>query len=350
MSMKYKLFGRHTGLRVSEFVLGAGNFGTRWGHGAEPEEARAIFDGYADEGGNFIDTSDSYQFGQSEEILGDLLAGRRDEFVLASKYTQGARPTDGILVTGNSRKAMMTSVEASLKRLNTDRIDLYWVHYDDGMTPAEEIVRGFEDLVRAGKILYAGLSDFPAWRVARAATIAELRGTIPIAGLQVEYSLVQRTTEQELLPASHALGLGILAWSPLGGGVLTGKYRNGETGRAQRLGGRVFQPENTPQRSAILDAVIAVAAESGVTPSEVAIAWVASKNVLPIIGPRTVAQLKNNLAASKLALSRDQIVRLDDASRLAPVFPYSMIHDPSVRQRSAGGKFDQIDLPSVPVA
>ncbi len=347
--MRYKLFGR-TGLRVSELVLGAGNFGTRWGHGAEPDAARAIFDAYAKAGGNFIDTADSYQFGQSEEILGDLLAGRRDEFVLASKFTQGASPKDGILVTGNSRKAMVASVEASLRRLKTDRIDLYWVHFDDGMTPAEEIVRGFDDLARAGKILYAGLSDFPAWRVARAATIAELRGAVPIAGLQVEYSLVQRIPEQDLLPAGQALGLGIAVWSPLGGGMLTGKYRKGEKGRAEGFAGKVFQPENSPQRSAILDAVIAIAAECGVTPGEVAIAWVAAKGVLPIIGPRSLAQLENNLAAAKLVLTPEQIARLDDVSRLPPVFPYTIIHDPGARQRSAGGKLDRIDLPAIPVA
>jgi aryl-alcohol dehydrogenase-like predicted oxidoreductase len=189
--MRYRLFGRHTGLRVSELVLGAGNFGTRWGHGAEPEEARRIFDAYADAGGNFIDTANGYQFGQSEEILGDLLSGRREDFVLATKFTARTDLNSGILVTGNSRRAMVSSVEASLKRLKTDRIDLYWVHMSDGVTPVEEIVRGFDDLVRAGKILYGGLSDFPAWRVARAATIAELRGAAPIAGMQVEHSLVE---------------------------------------------------------------------------------------------------------------------------------------------------------------
>jgi aryl-alcohol dehydrogenase-like predicted oxidoreductase len=199
--MRYKLFGKHTGLRVSELVLGAGNFGTRWGHGAEPDEAARILNAYADAGGNFIDTANGYQFGQSEEILGGLLSGRRDDFVLATKFTFQTDPKAGILVTGNSRRSMVSSVEASLKRLKTDRIDLYWAHVSDGVTPLEEIVRGFDDLARAGKILYAGLSDFPAWRVARAATIAELRGVTPIAGLQVEHSLVERTTEQELLPA-----------------------------------------------------------------------------------------------------------------------------------------------------
>src|SRR6202012_1571506 len=214
--------GKHTGLRVSELVLGAGSFGTGWGHGAEPGGARRICDAYAAAGGNFIDTANGYQFGQSEQILGDLLAGRRDDFVLATKFTMMTDPGAGILVTGNSRKSMVASVEASLKRLKTDRIDLYWAHVSDGVTPLEEIVRGFDNLVRAGKILYAGLSDFPAWRVSRAATIAELRGVVRIAGLQIEYSLVERTTEQELLPAGQALGLGIVAWSPLGGGRLTG--------------------------------------------------------------------------------------------------------------------------------
>jgi aryl-alcohol dehydrogenase-like predicted oxidoreductase len=348
--MRYKLFGKHTGLRVSELVLGAGNFGTRWGHGAEPDESRRIFDAYADAGGNFIDTANGYQFGQSEEILSDLLAGRRDEFVLATKFTMRTDANSGILVTGNSRRAMIASVEASLKRLKTDRIDLYWAHVSDEVTPVDEIVRGFDDLVRAGKILYAGLSDFPAWRVARAATLAELRGTVPIAGLQVEHSLVQRSTEQELLPAGHGLGLGVVAWSPLGGGMLTGKYRQGEKGRAEGFGGKVFQPENSPQRTAILDTLIAVAKDAGVTPSEIAIAWVAAKGSLPIIGPRTLAQLENNLAAANVTLSHEQIARLDKVSAIPLVFPHSMIANPEVRQQYTGSKAEQFEAPAESVA
>jgi aryl-alcohol dehydrogenase-like predicted oxidoreductase len=348
--MRYKLFGQHTGLRVSELVLGAGSFGTRWGHGAEPDEARRIFDAYAEAGGNFIDTANGYQFGQSEEILGDLLTGRREDFVLATKFTLNAERNANILVTGNSRKSMVASIEASLKRLKTDRIDLYWVHMSDGVTPIEEIVRGFDDLVRAGKILYAGLSDFPAWRVARAVTIAELRGAAPIAGLQVEHSLVERTTEQELLPAGRALGLGVVAWSPLGGGLLTGKYRQGEKGRREGLGGRVFQDENSAQRSAILDTLIAVAKDADVTPSEIAIAWVAAKGSIPIIGPRTLAQLENNLGATKVTLSREQIARLDEVSATPPVFPYTVLNDPGTRGRFTGGKLEQFDAPAETVA
>jgi aryl-alcohol dehydrogenase-like predicted oxidoreductase len=245
---------------------------------------------------------------------------------------------------------MVASLEASLRRLRTDRIDLYWVHYADGVTPVEEIVRGFDDLVRAGKILYAGLSDFPAWRVARAATVAELRGFAPIAGLQVEHSLVERTTEQDLLPMGQALGLGIVAWSPLGGGMLTGKYRRGVTGRAEALGGRVFQPENSPQRTAILDTVIAVAEETAATPGQVAIAWVASKGPLPIIGPRTLEQLGDNLGATRLQLTPEQLARLEEASAIPPVFPYTVIDHREYRQRATGGKLDQLDLPAVPVA
>jgi aryl-alcohol dehydrogenase-like predicted oxidoreductase len=348
--MRYKLFGKHTGLRVSEIVLGAGTFGTRWGHGAEPDEAARIFNAYAEAGGNFIDTANGYQFGQSEEILGELLPGRRDDFVLATKFTFQTDPKAGILVTGNSRRSMVSSVEASLKRLKTDRIDLYWAHVSDGVTPVEEIVRGFDDLARAGKILYAGLSDFPAWRVARAATIAELRGVTPIAGLQVEHSLVERTTEQDLLPAGQALGLGIVAWSPLGGGVLTGKYRLGEKGRREGFGGRVFQEENSSHRTAILDTLITVAKDAGVTPAEIAIAWVAAKGSLPIIGPRTLAQLENNLGAINVTLSPEQIARLDEVSSIPAVFPHRMLNNPETRQGFTGGKLEQFDGPADPVA
>ncbi|MBC9878989.1 aldo/keto reductase [Bradyrhizobium sp. INPA01-394B] len=346
--MRYRVFGERSGLRVSELVLGTGSFGTGWGHGADGAESKRIFDAYAEAGGNFIDTANGYQFGQSEEILGDLLAGQRDDFVLATKFTMRAKPDDGILVTGNSRKAMVASAEASLKRLKTDRIDLLWAHASDGVTPVEEVVRGFDDLVRAGKILYGGLSDFPAWRVARAATIAELRGAAPIVGIQVEHSLVERTTEQELLPAGHALGLGIVAWSPLGGGMLTGKYRSGESGRREGFGGRVFQPEDSQQRTAILDEVIAVGKELSVTPGEVAIAWVATKGSLPIIGPRTLTQIRENLRATEVKLAPDQISRLDAVSAIPPVFPYRMLDNPETRQLFTGGKYDRLIAPLRP--
>lgn len=346
--MRYKLFGEHTGLRVSEFVLGAGTFGLGHGYGADPDESRRIIDAYADAGGNFIDTANFYQGGQSEEIIGDVLHGRRDDFVVATKYTSPGGAKGGILVTGNSRKAMIVSVEDSLKRLKMDYIDLLWVHMSDGVTPAEEIVRGFDDLVRAGKVIYAGLSDYPAWRVARAATIAELRGAAPIAGLQFEHSLVERSSEQELIPAGKALGLGMVAWSPLGGGLLTGKYRKGETGRKEGWGGNIFQQENSQQRTKIVDTVIEVASELGVTPGEVAIAWVNTKGAFPIIGPRTLDQLHGNLAALALDLSAEHIVRLETASALPATFPYTVLE--GARPLYTGGKTDTFRPPADSVA
>lgn len=323
--MDYTTFGR-SGLQLSRLALGTGNFGTGWGYGADPETAIAILDAYAAAGGNFIDTADVYQFGQSEEILGKALEGRREAFVLATKFSSGAAPDANRLVTGNSRKAMIASVEASLRRLKTDRIDLYWVHHPDGLTPMEEIARGLDDLARAGKILYAGLSNFPAWRLARAATLAELTRAVPIAAAQIEHSLVHREPEADLFPACDALGIATVTWSPLGGGVLTGKYRKGETGRAEGFGGRVFQPEDTPQRSATIDAVLEIAEETGASPDRVAIAWAMTHGAVPIIGPRSLAQLESNLGAAALALSTGQIARLDTASVPAGAPPRATTH------------------------
>ncbi|RMO84834.1 Oxidoreductase, aldo/keto reductase family [Pseudomonas syringae pv. tagetis] len=315
--MKYKTFGK-TGLSVSQIALGTGNFGTGWGYGADPVVSEAMFNTYAEAGGNFIDTADIYQFGQSEELLGTLLQGRRDDFVLATKFTNGASANPGRLTTGNSRKAMVSSVEASLKRLKTDRIDLYWAHHPDAVTPIEEILRGLEDLARAGKILYAGLSNFPAWRLARAVTLADISCTLPIAAAQFEHSLVHRQPETDLFQASHALGLGVVTWSPLGGGMLTGKYRQGEKGRAEGFGGKVFQPENSAQRTLILDTVLDIAAELGVSASQVAIAWAGTHGAIPIIGPRSQEQIGDNLGALALTLADEQIQRLDAVSSLDP--------------------------------
>ncbi|MGO8059921.1 MULTISPECIES: aldo/keto reductase [Rhizobium/Agrobacterium group] len=350
--MRYKLFGK-SGLRVSELVLGTANFGVAWGgHGADPAESRRILDAYANAGGNFIDCANGYQEGQSEEILGDLLSGRREDFVLSTKFAVKTDGRSGILATGNSRQAMLTSVESSLRRLKTDRIDLLWCHVSDGVTPLEELVRGFDDLARAGKIIYAGLSNFPAWRVARAATIAELRGSVPIAGIQVEHSLVQRVTEQDLIPAAQALGMGVVAYSPLGGGLLTGKYRgsNDTARRDEAWAGAGFQPENSLQRTAILDTLFEVSQEAGVEPGEIALAWVAARGSIPIIGPRTLSQLSSNLSAARINLSAEQLAVLDKVSNIPRPYPYTVLDDPRIRDLITGGKFDQIDSPHAPVA
>lgn len=330
--MKYLHFGRRTGLRVSELALGTGNFGTGWGYGSERSEAKEVFDGYVAAGGNFIDTANGYQAGQSEQLVGDFISADRDYFILATKYTLGLSPADGVSRTGNGRKNLIRSVEESLKRLNTDRIDLLWAHMADGATPLDEILRGFDDLVRAGKIHYAGLSNFPAWMVARADLLAELRGWAPVAGIQIEYSLAERSADREFLPMVEALGLGAALWSPLGGGLLTGKYRDGSTeGRMTGLGGVLLRTEKSERETATLDAVLAIAKELDATPSHVAIAWLLDKArksstaLVPILGSRTRAQLDATLGAVDLHLSAEQVLRLDQASAIVLGNPYDIL-------------------------
>jgi aryl-alcohol dehydrogenase-like predicted oxidoreductase len=352
--MRYEIFGRRTGLRVSELALGAANFGTRWGYGAERQDAKRVFDAYVEAGGNFIDTADSYQFGESEELVGEFIAADRDYFVVATKYTLGTTATDGISRTGNSRKNMIRSLEASLERLKTDRIDLYWAHFADGMTPMEEIIRAFDDLTRAGKIHYAGLSNFPAWRISRADLLAEMRGWGPIAGIQVEYSLAQRTAERELLPMAEALGLGAALWSPLGGGFLTGKYRLGDQGRINSLLARLVHTENTERERATLNIIIAIAKEVDRSPTEVAIAWMLHKArlsttaLIPILGPRTYEQLAGSLGALEVNLSQEQIGRLDETSQIAFGTPHEQTHGSAAA--IAGGKPELLQTRIIPVA
>jgi aryl-alcohol dehydrogenase-like predicted oxidoreductase len=334
--VRYREFGAGSGLRVSEIALGTALFGTAWGYGSDPQQAREIFETYAAAGGNFIDTADFYQAGQAEETLGGLLEGRRDAFVVGTKYSLGADAVPDVLTTGNSRKTMVRSVEASLKRLRTDRLDLFWAHMPDGLTAIDEVARGLEDLRRDGKILYAGLSDFAAWQVSRAATIAELRGWGAIVGLQTQYSLVERTSDRELLPMAGALGLGVTAWSPLGGGLLTGKYRRAEPGRATTFGA-VIHREDTPAKIRILDRLEAVAREVGAPSSQVALAWMMARGIIPVIGPRTVDQLADNIAAARLVLPSPVLDALDQASAVDLGFPHAFLAEAAQRERLAGG-------------
>ncbi|MGW6404568.1 aldo/keto reductase [Streptomyces sp. NPDC055134] len=328
--MRYTTFGHRTGLRVSEYALGTANFGTGWGAGAEPDEARRIFDRFAQAGGTFLDTADTYQFGESEELTGKLVSADRDHFVLATKFTLGAAPQPSISRTGNSRKNMVASVEASLKRLGTDYIDLLWVHFPDQLTPMEEILRGLDDLVSSGKIHHAALSNFPAWRVSRAATLADLKNWAPLVGIQNEYSLVERSADRELLPMAESLGLGAALWSPLGGGLLTGKYRRSTEGRLTDLGA-VIHTESTDQKTAVVDAVLAIAEEIGVTPAQVAVAWVRERaarsaaSLVPIIGPRSLTQLDSYLGALDVQLTPQQFARLSDVSAVPLGVPHEAI-------------------------
>ncbi|MGU9813093.1 aldo/keto reductase [Pseudomonas sp. LF052] len=330
--MRNKVFGRRSGLQVSELALGTGNFGTGWGHGAERDEARQIFDGYLEAGGNFLDTANGYQFGQAEKLLGEFIAAERDNLVVATKYSLRTQPSDeGTLKLGNNRKNMVRAVEESLMRLNTDRIDLLWAHMSDNVTPMEEILRGFDDLVRAGKIHYAGLSNFPAWRIARGDLLAEVRSFAPIIGVQVEYSLAERSADRELLPMAEALGLGATLWSPLGGGFLTGKYRETQDdNRANKLG-MLIHSEKSARETAVLDTLLAVAGELDVSPTHVAIAWLREKArrsttaLIPILGSRTRAQLDATLGALNVQLSAEHVTRLDGASALPLGVPHTII-------------------------
>jgi len=328
--MEHFTFGRNNGLRVSALALGAGMFGSRWGYGADQEDIPKIFERFADAGGTFIDTAASYQLGEAEENLDRLLDGRRDSFTIATKFAIGGPEGNGVLQTGNGRRAMVRSVEGSLRRLGTDYIDLLWVHFPDLVTPLDEIVRGLDDLARAGKILYAGLSNFPAWMSARAATLAELRGLIPVSGVQLEYSLVERSADRENLPMAEAIGLGVALWSPLGGGVLSGKYRSSTVGRLTEWD-RLVHTEDEPVKVATVDAVIEVADQIGVSAAQVAVAWLLERRrrsltaLVPIIGPRTVEQAESYLASLDLELDDDHYRRLDEVSRVDPGQPHNQI-------------------------
>ncbi|QKG24497.1 aldo/keto reductase [Actinomadura verrucosospora] len=319
--MRYRLFGR-TGLRVSELFLGAMTFGEQGGVGAPLPECRRILDAYAGAGGNVVDTAINYRGGASEEFLGELLHGRRDRFVLATKYTvsrDGADPN----AAGNHRKNLAASLETSLRRLRTDRIDVYWVHMWDRHTPVEETMRALDDAVRAGKILYVGISDAPAWVAARANTLAEWRGWTPFAGLQVPYSLLNRDIETELLPMAESFGMSVAAWSPLGGGVLSGKYTGGSPARGGRLDGAQISDHD----HRVAKEVQAVADELGATPSQVALAWVRSRSraVHPIIGARSAEQLADDLGTLDVELPAEAAGRLEEATGFAPAFPSGFI-------------------------
>src|SRR5256884_7096937 len=231
--MNYRLLGK-SGLRVSEFALGTMTFGDDWGWGSAREESQKVYNAFREAGGNFIDTANIYTNGTSESFLGEFMKGHRESVVLATKYTN-APPGKDPNAAGNPRKSMKQSVEASLKRLQTDYIDLYWVHIWDQIPPVEEVMRGLDDLVRAGKVLYTGISDAPAWWIAQANTLAYLRGWSPFVGLQIEYSLIERTVERELIPMAKSLNIGVTAWSPLAGGILAGKYAEGKAPPAARL-------------------------------------------------------------------------------------------------------------------
>ncbi|MCJ8159803.1 aldo/keto reductase [Sphingomonas sp. LaA6.9] len=332
---QYRLLGA-SGLRVSPLSLGTMTFGNGQDWGADDAEAARIFGHYVDRGGNFIDTANFYGNGGSETVLGRLIAGRRDSLVISTKYSLTMRPGDPN-ASGNHRKNMIRSVEDSLTRLGTDHVDLLYLHMWDFVTPVEEIVRAFDDLVRQGKILYAGLSDLPAWQAARMQEIARLRGWSPFVALQVCYNLTERTVERELIPMAREMGMGVLPWSPLAGGVLSGKY--GEANLAA-----TSVSEDAPRQSinlatgrlnarnlTVAQEARAVASELGCTPAQVALAWTLLNPAVtsPVMGVRTLAQLQDNLGALTVELGETQIERLNSASRIDLGFPHELLASPA---------------------
>jgi len=345
--LRYRLLG-NSGLRVSEMCLGTMTFGEDWGWGTDKIDSRKIYEAFRDAGGNFFDTANFYTNGTSETLLGEFIAGHRGSVVLATKYSNAPPGTDPN-AAGNHRKSMMQAVEGSLRRLKTDYIDLYWLHIWDSITPFDEVMRSFDDLTRQGKILYAGVSNAPAWWIARANTLAELRGWNRFAGLQVEYSLIERTVERELLPMSKALGLGVTAWSPLAGGWLSGKYFED-----RKTGGRLDEQQwrdnalEVNERSrAIVAEVATVARETGRSSAQVALAWLRHRDmpVTPIIGARKIEQLKDNLSSLDLNLTADQRERLATVSRIHMGFPHDFLNKDLVQAFSFGGLKNSIDAP-----
>jgi aryl-alcohol dehydrogenase-like predicted oxidoreductase len=333
----YRLLGR-SGLRVSPLTLGAMTFAAgSWG--SSDEEAAQMVDLYVERGGNFIDTADFYgQMGASETLLGKLVADKRERLVISTKYSLTTRPGDPN-AAGNHRKNMVRSVEDSLRRMNTDYIDLLFLHMWDFRTPVDEILRAFDDLVRQGKILYAGLSDTPAWQASRMQAIADLRGWSQFCALQISYSLVERTVEREMIPMAREMGMGVCPWSPLGGGVLSGKYTAADIPKPGSAPGEMGSRKAINQATGRLNedtlkiagVVGDIARELGHTPAQVALAWTLLDPAVtsPVIGARTPAQLEDNLGALEVELEREHIARLDAVSAVPKVFPMDVLQGPA---------------------
>jgi len=342
--MRYKLLGR-SGLRVSEICLGTMTFGTEYHWGSTKEESQKVFQRYVESGGNFFDTANHYTKGTSEKMLGEFIGSDRDKFVIATKYTLSENPKDPN-AGGNHRKNMQQALHASLKRLNTDYVDLYWIHAWDFMTPVDELMRALDDMVRAGKILYVGISNTPAWVISQANTLADLKGWTPFAALQLQYSLIERNIEMEFIPMAKSLDLAITAWSPLGMGVLTGKYLQGSSS-SNRFTinpgmGKSFVNEHSRK---IAEVVSSVAERIGRKPAQVALKWLLQQKgiVIPIVGASTVSQLEENLGCLDFTLSEDHMKELSEASAISYVYPYNFLEQEDIKRMVHGENYALID-------
>lgn len=344
--MQYVLLG-HSGLKVSEFCLGAMTFGDPRPVGTPVDDARRIFEAFTAAGGNFVDTASYYGQGASEETVGLLTEADRDRYVIATKYALSLRRDDPN-AGGNHRKSLVRSLEGSLRRLRTDYVDLLWLHAWDFLTPVDEIMRALDDVVRAGKALYVGVSDTPAWRVAEMNTLARLRGWTPFVALQAQYNLAERTAERDLLPMAAAHGLTVTAWSPLASGLLTGKYTARKADALDQRRGTAGMVRLTPQNAAVAEALDRVAAEVGRAASQVALAWLrgrsaaAGAEVLPILGARTPAQMTDTLGAVGLALDAAHARALDEATAVSLGFPHEFLASPGVRTLVHGDMYGRV--------
>lgn len=337
--MRYKLLG-NSGLRVSELSLGTMTFGKEWGWGSDYDESKKVFDTYLNAGGNFIDTANIYTDGSSEKMVGEFIAADRDHFVLATKYTLLDRMND-VSFSGNSRKNLNRSVEASLDRLNTDYIDLLWLHAWDFTTPVEEVMRSLDDLVSAGLVHYIGISDTPAWIVSQANTLAMLKSWTQFIGLQIEYSLIERTPERDLLPMAKALNISVTPWASLGGGLMTGKYLNKKEGRLEK-----DNPRRSKKNLVIAQAVVDIAKELDVSAGQVAINWCRQQNqqIIPIVGASKASQMKENLACLDFKIPEVHMQRLNEVSKIDLGFPHEFLKSDMVKRVTFGGTKDQFDL------
>ncbi|MEO1435876.1 MAG: aldo/keto reductase [Bacteroidota bacterium] len=338
--MKYKLLGK-TGLRISELCLGTMTFGTEWGWGADQATSQQIFDAFAEAGGTFIDTANRYTEGTSERFIGEFIKSDRDHFVVASKYTLFDRQQD-LNFSGNHRKNMIRSVEESLKRMQTDHMDILYLHAWDGTTPVEEVLRGIDDLVRAGKILYAGISDTPAWIVSQANTIADLRGWTRFNAYQLEYSLIQRTPERDMIPMANALDIAVTAWAVLAGGALTGKYLEGNS-EDKRL---KDESQRLNERSRkITQTVVDIAKEVGASAAQVATRWAMNQHqqIIPVIGARKLSQIADSLGVLDVQLSEAQLTRLNEVSAIDLGFPHDFLLQDGVKFVTFGGAHGSLE-------
>lgn len=345
--MKYTILGK-SGLRVSKLALGTMTFGPGAEWSRSEKECRPIFDAYVEGGGNFIDTANMYTGGESEKMIGDFIKSDRNRFVIASKYTNAVPgrkdPNEG----GMHRKNLRQSLDDSLSRLGVDYIDVFYVHWWDFSTPVEEVQRALDDAISSGKILHIGLSDVPAWVVSRAQAFHDLRGLAPVSCMQLEYSLVQRSIEREHIPLAHTHDISITGWSPLAGGILSGKYTSEESHDGpKRLDSMQLQPLDD-RNKAIATALANIARTLEATPAQIALAWVMSRNVIPIAGATKVSQMKDNLAAMKLELPIEILERLDEVSAFDRGHPYSMLHWEMPMTLGYAGMFDDIDMPKHP--